>query len=246
MLVNEITTEEDKKINQILDNEIYQINNRTKLIKKNDTSSSSKHLPKKKNFVNKTIAVLERTNNKSRTKKLLSFDNNCSINNTSRSQELKKKKVLKKTDYQKKYEMIKNEIDKAKAELIKERMKGNEIKKSFKKAEKKEKLYNDLFEENDKILGDNEAIYNQIVESEEIRKEQDMLIMSLQLEYNRLKKCFENDKVNNNTYEYIEEEKKETHNINPPTKQKGTAEKKICKSGKKNEGGKKLKPPKKK
>ena len=241
MLVNEITTEEDKKINQILDNEIYQINNRTKLNKTNDNCSNSINLPKKNNFVNKTIAVLEKTNNKSRTKKLLNFDNNCSINNISRSQDIKKIKVIKETDYQKKYEMIKNEIDKTKAELIKERMKGNEIKKSYKKAEKKEKQYNDLFEENNKILADNEAIYNQIVESEEIRKEQDMLIMSLQLEYDRLKKCFENDNINNNTYEYKEEEKQETYEINLPTKQNGRKEKKICKSGKKNGKPKKLK-----
>ena len=68
----------------------------------------------------------------------------------------------------------------------------------------------------------------------EIRKEQDMLIMSLQLEYDRLKKCFENDNINNNTYEYKEEEKQETYEINLPTKQNGRKEKKICKSGKKN------------
>ena len=64
MLVNEITTEEDKKINQILDNEIYQINNRTKLNKTNDNWSNSINLQKKNNFVNKKIAVLEKKNNK--------------------------------------------------------------------------------------------------------------------------------------------------------------------------------------
>ena len=63
----------------------------------------------------------------------------------------------------------------------------------------------------------------------------------MMLTLNRLKKCFENDNINNNTYEYKEEEKQETYEINLPTKQNGRKEKKICKSGKKNGKPKKLK-----
>lgn len=186
MLVKEITPEEDCKINNILDSEINNLKVCTKLSKPEYFTNNSS------DFLNKTKQILNKSNSRTKNKNLLAM-----VDDTSKSidsvRTIKKKKVTKEVNYQSKYEKIKNEIDKLKSELVKERRSGNELKKQFKKAEKKESQYDELFEENQKMMKDTEEIYNKIVESEEIRKEQDMLIMSLQLEYDQLKKCFRND-----------------------------------------------------
>ena len=219
MLVKEITPEEDCKINNILDSEINNLKVYTKLSRPeciiNNTSD----------FLDKTKQILNKSNSRSKNKQLLAMidDTSKSIDNV---HTVKKKKVVKEVNYQSKYEKIKNEIDKLKKELVKERMSGNDIKKQFKKAEKKEAQYDELFEENQKMMKETDEIYNKILESEEIRKEQDMLIMSLQLEYDQLKKCFRNENYDNGCYEKAEKEcvdnnKNQNSNIKPKQVKKG-------------------------
>ena len=67
-------------------------------------------------------------------------------------------KKIKKINYQKKYETIKNNIDKIKGDIVKERMNGTILSKEFNKVSKKEKMYDDVFKENNYILKENEII----------------------------------------------------------------------------------------
>jgi hypothetical protein len=110
------------------------------------------------------------------------------LNTTTTTCKIKPKEI----NYQSKYEKLKHELDKLKSELIKERQKGNEIKKELSKYEKKEKQYDDITQTNTEITKSNESLYNKILLSETIRTEQQNLINSLQLEYNRIKQCMYN------------------------------------------------------
>ena len=122
-------------------------------------------------------------------------------------------KKIKKINYQKKYETIKNNIDKIKGDIVKERMNGTILSKEFNKVSKKEKMYDDVFKENNYILKENEVIEKKILESEEIRRQQNLIINSLKREFNELKRIcnqegfsntfhlqYENDNIKNNNH----------------------------------------------
>ena len=55
---------------------------------------------------------------------------------------------------------------------------------------KKEQMYDELFEENNNIINENEIIFNNLKESEDIRNEQNKLIISLQKEVQKLRENF--------------------------------------------------------
>jgi predicted nucleic acid-binding Zn-ribbon protein len=121
---------------------------------------------------------------------------NCNSNDNIRKEcKLKKGKTPQKKkaiNYQMKYEKLKKELEGVKNELVKERKKGNEIKKQLEKYEKKELQYNEILQENKQLIKLNEEIYNKIKESENIRNEQQMLVESLQREYEQIKRCMYN------------------------------------------------------
>ena len=107
-------------------------------------------------------------------------------------------KQIKRINYQKKYETIKNNIDKIKGDIVKERMNGTILSKEFNKVSKKEKMYDDVFKENNYILKENEILEKKILESEEIRKQQNLVINSLKREFNELIRiCNQEDFKNN-------------------------------------------------
>ena len=107
-------------------------------------------------------------------------------------------KQIKRINYQKKYETIKNNIDKIKGDIVQERMKGTLLSKEFNKVSKKEKMYDDVFKENNYILKENEILEKKILESEEIRKQQNLVINSLKREFNELIRiCNQEDFKNN-------------------------------------------------
>ena len=119
------------------------------------------------------------------------------------------KKVKRKINYQKKYETLKNNIDKIRADIVKERMNGTNLTKEYNKLLKKEKIYDDIFKENNYILKENEALNFKLNESEEIRKQQSLVLNSLKREFNELNRIcslegyknnfnFENEKENEN------------------------------------------------
>ena len=65
-------------------------------------------------------------------------------------------------------------------------MNGTILSKEFNKVSKKEKMYDDVFKENNYILKENELIEKKISESEEIRRQQNLIINSLKREFNEL------------------------------------------------------------
>lgn len=162
------------KRNVINDN--YKLNNNNNILSNATTTSFNKIINQNTNpplIHNNTKTNTNRTNK---------------LNTTTTTCKIKPKEI----NYQSKYEKLKHELDKLKSELIKERQKGNEIKKELSKYEKKEKQYDDITQTNTEITKSNESIYNKILLSETIRTEQQNLINSLQLEYNRIKQCMYN------------------------------------------------------
>ena len=121
---------------------------------------------------------------------------NCTSNdNIKKERSIKKGKTpqrKKAVNYQMKYEKLKKELEGVKNELVKERKKGNEIKKQLEKYEKKDQQYNEILQENKQLMKLNEEIYNKIKESENIRNEHQMLVISLQREYEQIKRCMYN------------------------------------------------------
>ena len=107
-------------------------------------------------------------------------------------------KQIKRINYQKKYETIKNNIDKIKGDIVQERMKGTLLSKEFNKVSKKEKMYDDVFKENNYILKENEILEKKILESEEIRKQQNLVINSLKREFNELIRICNQEGFKNN------------------------------------------------
>ena len=132
-------------------------------------------------------------------------------------------KKIKKINYQKKYETIKNNIDKIKGDIVKERMNGTILSKEFNKVSKKEKMYDDVFKENNYILKENEVIEKKILESEEIRRQQNLIINSLKREFNELKRIC-NQKGFNNIFHLQSENdniKNNNHNKKIKSKKRG-------------------------
>ena len=172
---NEINTTNQMKRNVVTDN--YKLNNNNNNIISNVTTTTTSFNKIINQNINPPVTVIHNNTNTNRTNKL-----------NTKTCKIKPKEI----NYQAKYEKLKHELDKLKSELIKERQKGNEIKKELSKYEKKEKQYDDITQTNTEITKSNESIYNKILLSETIRTEQQNLINSLQLEYNRIKQCMYN------------------------------------------------------
>ena len=129
-------------------------------------------------------------------------------------------KQIKRINYQKKYETIKNNIDKIKGDIVQERMKGTLLSKEFNKVSKKEKMYDDVFKENNYILKENEVIEKKILESEEIRRQQNLIINSLKREFNELKRICNQEGFNNIFHLQSENDNIKNNNHNKKIKSK--------------------------
>ena len=129
-------------------------------------------------------------------------------------------KKIKKINYQKKYETIKNNIDKIKGDIVKERMNGTILSKELIKFQKKEKMYDDVFKENNYILKENEVIEKKILESEEIRRQQNLIINSLKREFNELKRICNQEGFNNIFHLQSENDNIENNDRNKKIKSK--------------------------
>ena len=101
---------------------------------------------------------------------------------------------VKKINYKERCESVKENIKKAKLELIKERLLGIELKKELNSINKYENIFDNLYKENKIILNDNEKINKEIIKSKSVNKKQNQLINSLRKEYNELKKICFNEK----------------------------------------------------
>ena len=89
--------------------------------------------------------------------------------------------------YQEKYFKLNTKFESDKNLLIKLRKTTNKLKIILDKLSKKDALYNELYEKNNNLIQENEALYNKLMESEEIRKEQEKMIESLQSEVIQLR-----------------------------------------------------------
>lgn len=107
---------------------------------------------------------------------------------------------------QREYESKKGELEKINAELVEERRIGSDLKKKLGILVKKEKRYNDAVAQVKKLEEYNENLYQRLQESEEIRKEQELLINSLKLEYKRLSKYFMSPAFRQNEPDYFKEQ----------------------------------------
>ena len=101
---------------------------------------------------------------------------------------------VKKINYKERCESVKENIKKAKLELIKERLLGIELKKELNSINNYENRFDNLYKENKIILNDNEKINKEIIKSKSVNKKQNQLINSLRKEYNELKKICFNEK----------------------------------------------------
>ena len=89
--------------------------------------------------------------------------------------------------YKEKYFKLNTKFESDKNLLIKLRKTTNKLKLQLDKLSKKDILYNELYEKNNNLIQENEALYNKLVENEEIRNEQEKLIKSLQNEVLQLR-----------------------------------------------------------
>ena len=94
---------------------------------------------------------------------------------------LKKMRVF---DYQNEYNKKRNELEKVKNELIKERVKQNKLQKEMNSKIKKEKEFNKLEEKDNLKEKNSEDLIVKIQQSERIREEQTKIIERLLSEYN--------------------------------------------------------------
>ena len=156
----------------------------------NETSSylinSSKHYKKSKRKSSNSIKA--RSYSASKRGNSYKFNNTNKINN-----EIWKERFMK----------LKDEFNKDKNALIKLRYNKNDLNKKYDQVKKKEILYDDLFIVNQKLIDNNEMLFNQLEESEEVRNEQEKLIHSLQKEVNRLRNELRNENIDNNNYDDI-------------------------------------------
>ena len=84
--------------------------------------------------------------------------------------------------YKEKYFKLNSKFESDKNLLIKLRKTTNKLKLQLDKLNKKDILYNELYEKNKNLIQENEELYNKLVQNEEIRKEQEKLIKALQNE----------------------------------------------------------------
>ena len=89
--------------------------------------------------------------------------------------------------YKEKYFKLNVKFESDKNLLIKLRKTTNKLKMTLDKLSKKDVLYNELYEKNDNLIQENETLYNKLMESEEIRNEQEKMIKSLQNEVIQLR-----------------------------------------------------------
>lgn len=82
---------------------------------------------------------------------------------------------------------LKQQYSNNKNELITLRKTKNDLEKKLNGLKKKEAVYDELFNENQKLLENNENLYSKLEESEQIRIEQEKLIISLDKEVKHLR-----------------------------------------------------------
>ena len=99
-------------------------------------------------------------------------------------------------------------------------MNGTILSKEFNKVSKKEKMYDDVFKENNYILKENEVIEKKILESEEIRRQQNLIINSLKREFNELKRICNQEGFNNIFHLQSENDNIKNNNHNKKLNQK--------------------------
>ena len=89
--------------------------------------------------------------------------------------------------YKEKYFKLNAKFESDKNLLIKLRKTTNKLKMTLDRLSKKDVLYNELYEKNNNLIQENEALYNKLMESEEVRNEQEKMIKSLQNEVMQLR-----------------------------------------------------------
>lgn len=124
---------------------------------------------------------------RSKSKKKRSY----SSSSSNRSLSKKNVKSISESIWKERYLKLKNDFNEDKTVLIKLRQEKNELNRKLEKLSKKEVLYDELFSTNEKIIDNNEMLFSQLEESEDVRSEQEKLIISLQKEVQRLRGDFE-------------------------------------------------------
>ena len=89
--------------------------------------------------------------------------------------------------YKEKYFKLNSKFESDKNLLIKLRKTTNKLKMTLSRLNKKDVLYNELYEKNNNLIQENEILYNKLIESEEVRNEQEKLIKALQNEVLQLR-----------------------------------------------------------
>jgi hypothetical protein len=89
--------------------------------------------------------------------------------------------------YKEKYFKLNAKFESDKNLLIKLRKTTNKLKMTLERLNKKDVLYNELYDKNNNLIKENEILYNKLVESEEVRNEQEKLIKALQNEVLQLR-----------------------------------------------------------
>ena len=89
--------------------------------------------------------------------------------------------------YKEKYFKLNAKYESDKNLLIKLRKTTNKLKMTLNRLNKKDVLYNELYEKNNNLIKENETLYNKLLESEEVRNEQEKLIKALQNEVLQLR-----------------------------------------------------------
>jgi len=92
-----------------------------------------------------------------------------------------------KNDYKDKFFKLNAKFESDKNLLIKLRKTTNKLKMTLNRLNKKDVLYNELYEKNNNLILENEELYNKLMESEEVRNEQEKLIKALQKEVLQLR-----------------------------------------------------------
>ena len=92
-----------------------------------------------------------------------------------------------KNEYKDKFFKLNAKFESDKNLLIKLRKTTNKLKMTLNRLSKKDVLYNDLYEKNNNLILENEELYNKLLESEEVRNEQEKLIKALQKEVLQLR-----------------------------------------------------------
>ena len=92
-----------------------------------------------------------------------------------------------KNEYKDKFFKLNAKFESDKNLLIKLRKTTNKLKMTLNRLNKKDVLYNELYEKNNNLILENEELYNKLMESEEVRNEQEKLIKALQKEVLQLR-----------------------------------------------------------